>query len=173
MKIFSVHHKSVEPSLILSEGLETRFVKEGISWTALFFAPLWLVFHRMWLVLFATLLLYAIAIVAADAVGLDAAPAFGLVLIVNIIIALEGNNLRRWTLKRAGYQEIGVVTGRSLEHCERRFFESLLDPYKKLPQRHDLHPASSGVQNTLATLRPSMKENESVVGLFPEPDPKP
>ena len=156
----------------MSEGLETRFVKEGISWTAVFFTPLWLFFHRMWLVLFATLVLYAIAIVAAEAVGLDAGPALSLVLVVNIIIALEGNNLRRWTLKRAGYQEIGVVTGRSLEHCERRFFESLLDPYKKLPQRQDLHPAS-GIQSTLATLRPSGKESESVVGLFPEPDPKP
>jgi len=172
MKIFSVHHKSTEPALILSEGLETRFVKEGISWTAVFFAPLWLFFHRMWLVLFATLVLYAIAIVAAEAVGLDAGPALSLVLVVNIIIALEGNNLRRWTLKRAGYQEIGVVTGRSLEHCERRFFESLLDPYKKLPQRQDLHP-TSGIQSTLATLRQPAKESERVVGLFPEPDPKP
>lgn len=172
MKIFSVHHKSTEPALILSEGLETRFVKEGISWTALFFAPVWLVFHRMWLVLFATLVLYATAIAVADAIGLDAGPALSLVLVVNIIIALEGNNLRRWTLKRGQYQEIGVVTGRSLEHCERRFFESLLDPYKKLPQRHELHPAS-GIQSTLATLRQPGKESETVVGLFPEPDPKP
>ncbi len=156
----------------MSEGLETRFVKEGISWMALFFAPLWLIFHRMWLVLFATLLLYVTAIVAANAVGLDAGPALSLVLVVNIIIALEGNNLRRWTLKRGGFQEIGVVTGRSLEHCERRFFESLLDPYKTLPQRHDLHQAS-GIQSTLATLRQPAKENERVVGLFPEPDPKP
>tara|TARA_R110002110_G_scaffold51527_2_gene151087 strand:+ start:82 stop:603 length:522 start_codon:yes stop_codon:yes gene_type:complete len=173
MKIFSVHHKSVEPAIILSEGLETRFVKEGISWTALFFSPLWLIFHRMWLVLFGTFLLYVIAAVAADAVGLNSSAAFGLVLIVNVITALEGNDLRRWTLKRSGYQEIGVVTGRSLEHCERRFFESLLDPNKKLTQRHDLHATTSGVQSTLATLRPSLKENEGVVGLFPEPDPKP
>ena len=128
MKIFSVHHKSTEPALILSEGLETRFVKEGISWTAVFFTPLWLFFHRMWLVLFATLVLYAIAIIAAEAVGLDAGPALSLVLVVNIIIALEGNNLRRWTLKRAGYQEIGVVTGRSLEHVKDGFLKACSIP---------------------------------------------
>ncbi len=175
MKIFSIHHKSGEPAIILSEGLETRFVKEGISWSALFLSPLWLIFHRMWLVLFGTLILYGLAGFAATAAGLDPTASLSLVFIVNVLIALEGNNLRRWTLKRTGYQEIGAVSGKSLEHCERRFFESLLDPYKKIPQRHDLNPQTpaTGVQNTLAALRPSLQEAERVVGLFPEPDAKP
>jgi len=175
MKIFSIHHKEVDPALILSEGLETRFVKEGISWTALILAPVWLIFHRMWLVLLGMIVLYGIFGFAAKAIGLDSVTSLGLVLIVNIIMALEGNNLRRWTLERAGYQEIGVVTGRSLEHCERRFFESLLDPHRKLAQRDELNLATTtqSVHTTLAGLRPTMPETESVVGLFPEPDPKP
>lgn len=175
MKIFSIHHKADDPAIILSEGLETRFVKEGVSWSALFMAPVWLIFHRMWLVLLGVFFLYGVAGFAARAVGLDPASSLGLVFIVNIIVALEGNSLRRWTLQRSGYKEIGVVTGRSLEHCERRFFESLLDPYKKLPTREDINSGTpvANVQNTLAALRPSLKDSEGVVGLFPEPDPKP
>ncbi len=174
MKIFSIHHKAVDPATILSEGLETRFVKEGISWTALFLSPVWLIYHRMWLVFLGTLILYTVAGFAAKSVGLDPSTSLSLVLVVNVIVALEGNNLRRWTLNRAGYREIGVVTGRSLEHCERRFFESLLDPYKRIPQRHDLNPTltTPSVHTTLAALRPSVPESEAVVGLFPEPDAK-
>ncbi len=172
MKIFSIHHRSTDPAIILSEGLETRFVKEGISWAALFFSPLWLVFHRMWLVLFGAFLLYAAALVAASATGLNPATTLSLLVVVNVVVACVGNGLRRLTLKRSGFQEIGVVTGRSLEHCERRFFEGLLDPHAKLPQRDNLSPATTKVQNTLAALRPTMKESDSVVGLFPEPDPK-
>ena len=175
MKIFSIHHKAVDPATILSEGLETRFVKEGISWAALFLSPVWLIYHRMWLVLLGALVMYGIAEFTADAVGLDPASSFSLMLIINVILALEGNNLRRWTLGRAGFKEIGVVTGRSLEHCERRFFESLLDPNKKIPQRQDLDPAQNtpDIQNALSALRPAMPESEAVVGLFPEPDAKP
>ncbi len=172
MKIFSVHHKAIDPAIILSEGLETRFVKEGISWAALIFPPLWLIFHRMWLVLLGTVVLYVIAGAAAEALSLDPLTTLWLLLSVHVIVALEGNNLRRWTYKRAGYREIGVVTGRSLETCERRFFESLLDPYKKLPQRHDRGSTTATVQNTLQALRPTASENDGVVGLFPEPDAK-
>ena len=174
MKIFSIHHKAVDPATILSEGLETRFVKEGISWAALFLSPVWLIYHRMWLVFFGILILYGITGFTAKAVGLDPASSLSLILVINVILALEGNNLRRWTLNRGGFKEIGVVTGRSLEYCERRFFESLLDPYKNIPQRHDLDLTltTPSVKSTLAALRPSMSESESVVGLFPEPDAK-
>lgn len=170
MKIFSVHHKAIDPAIILSEGLETRFVKEGISWTALFITPLWLVFHRLWLVLAAVILLYVMIGAGAEAYNLHPNLSLGLVLVINVLIALEGNSLRRWKLQRSGHKEIGVVTGQSLEHCERRFFESLLDPYKKLTQRHDIKTPS--VKSALAAMRPTMQENDSVVGLFPEPDPK-
>ncbi len=84
MKIFSIHHRSTDPAIILSEGLETRFVKEGISWAALFFSPLWLVFHRMWLVLFGAFLLYAAALVAASATGLNPATTLSLLVVAGL-----------------------------------------------------------------------------------------
>lgn len=170
MKIFSVHHKAVEPAIILSEGLETRFVKEGIAWGALIAPPWWAIFHRLWLVLVGIVVFYALAGVISNLVGLNPNTSALLFIALHVILALEGNNLYRWTLTRRGYKEIGTVTGASLEKCERRFFESLIEPDNRRMQRHNPPPPAN---KPLATLRPVKPDGEGVIGLFPEPDPKP
>ena len=41
-----------------------------------------------------------------------------------LIVAFEGNNLRRWTKSRRGWREVGVVSGRHLADAERSFFRA-------------------------------------------------
>jgi hypothetical protein len=47
-------------------------------------------------------------------------------LIVNIYLGFEVSTLKRWMLEQTGWQALGVVTGKSIAECERRFFESWL-----------------------------------------------
>ncbi|CAN0506454.1 unnamed protein product [Discosporangium mesarthrocarpum] len=47
-------------------------------------------------------------------------------LLVNFLIALEGNELKRWTLERRGYGLVGLVTAPSPYEAELIYFGRLL-----------------------------------------------
>jgi hypothetical protein len=47
-------------------------------------------------------------------------------LLINIYLGFEVSTLKRWMLDQTGWQLLGVVTGKSIEDCERRFFETWL-----------------------------------------------
>ena len=68
----------------------------------------------------------------ALAIGLAALSEFGQVpdqamaiasLVIALVLGLEGNSLRRWTLARRGYEEIGEVAAETPQAAEMRFFE--------------------------------------------------
>ena len=94
-----------------------------ILWPAFLISLPWLIWHRMWIVL----VLYL-----ALAIGLAALSEFGQVpdqamaiasLVIALVLGLEGNSLRRWTLARRGYEEIGEVAAETPQAAEMRFFE--------------------------------------------------
>jgi hypothetical protein len=45
-------------------------------------------------------------------------------LALNLLLAFEGDTLRRWTLNRRGWRMLGAANGRNRNECERRFFEA-------------------------------------------------
>lgn len=99
------------------------FVKDGLSWAAFLFAPIWLLAKSYWI----ALLIY-LAVATVVVVGLSlfqANPTWnGLAyLALNLIVALEADSISRWSLERKGYHIIGTVSGASTRDCERRFFE--------------------------------------------------
>src|SRR4051812_28041644 len=61
MAVFTVHlpRRLDDPAAVE----RVKFVREGFSWAAFFFGPLWLLFHRLWL----TFLLWVVAAVALAA----------------------------------------------------------------------------------------------------------
>ncbi|KAB2851546.1 MAG: DUF2628 domain-containing protein [Hyphomicrobiaceae bacterium] len=124
--IYTVHEPAQPPAdpLQRCEGIE--LVKEGFSWPAFVFAPLWLIANRMWLVLagFAAMWLAVHLFFMTLPGGLNAV---GLAwLVISLGFGLEANELRRWTLERSGYRMIAFVAGNSLDECEHRFFQSWL-----------------------------------------------
>ncbi|POF32940.1 DUF2628 domain-containing protein [Roseibium marinum] len=95
------------------------FVPDGFSFLAFFFSPIWLLVHRMWLILLAylavTLVIEVLAqFVSSGAMGLAA-------LIVSILFALEAQALRRWSLERKGWRVVGIVEGKGVAEAELRF----------------------------------------------------
>lgn len=117
MRLYTVHQNPDPLS-----GNDLVFVKEGFCWPALFFPLLWPLWHRLWLVV---LLVIAVS-VAVDAVTMELGWPDAMVAIFTLafawLFAAEANDLRRWTLRRHGWRELAVASGRNLAEAEQRFF---------------------------------------------------
>jgi hypothetical protein len=135
------------------------FVRDGFHGWAVFFAPLWLAAHRLWLALFAYVAVALFLSAAIAATGISGWPPIFAFLGVSLLVALEGGTLRRWTLARRGWRELGIVNAPDLEAAERRFFDSwtagagAARPATPAPDRMPTAAGASGV-----------------IGLFPEPE---
>lgn len=82
-------------------------VREGFSWGALFFGPLWLAAHRSWIPAALTLAT-TILIIALATDGVAAALLTALI----VLLGLSGNDLRRWSLDHRGYLLAQVIAAR-------------------------------------------------------------
>lgn len=119
MRLYTVHmrHPTLDPLR------DIRLVKDGFCWPAFFFSIAWALWNRMWLaaagLLAAGLLLdAALAFSGADD-GTQAVVLIGFAVLVGLI----ANDLRRWTLFRRGYLDMGAVSGDDQDAAERRFWE--------------------------------------------------
>lgn len=137
MLTFTVHEPPNPPADRIDRAERLAFVRDGFSWTAAVFAPVWLLAHRLWWA-FAG---YVAAEVAIELIrqsgflhpGWTTLAAIGM----SLLIGLEAGTLRRWSLDRRGWTTLGSVSGRSAEDCERRFLDMWL------PKQPVLAPASS------------------------------
>ncbi len=125
-KSFTVHEPGKVPDDILARADGVIFVKDGFSWLASALPPIWCIANGLWLVFFGYLV--AAAALGFSVTKLPGGAVWGGIAAIafNLIFAFEANNLRRWTLRRKGFQMIGAVSGRTSEECERRFFEGWL-----------------------------------------------
>lgn len=133
------------------------FVPERLSWSALPLAPLVLLFHRLWLAFTVYALVQVAVVVAIVLLDLDG-DAFALLLVANIMVAVELPGLRRAKLVARGYEEVGTVAAPKLEGAEQRYFEARLG--SSVPAA----PAPASAR-AYAPARPA---ESGVLGLFPE-----
>jgi hypothetical protein len=103
-----------------ADPMRLVFVREGFSWAALLIAELWLLYRRMWLVF----VLYVAVLVAAFFIDRAIGGPFVSVFLVlgHLLFALEGNEIRRWSLAGKGYRLVGVAEGKGLAEAEIRYF---------------------------------------------------
>jgi hypothetical protein len=137
------------------------FVRDAFSLSATLFAPLWMLRHRMWLVLVGYVIVLALL---AFALRLTQAPGLiGVIVgtLLALLIGFEAGTLRRFTLARRGFRNVGVVVADDTDLAERRFFDAWIAAAAGEP---------SGVASPL-TLAPLGAPHgaSDVIGLFPEP----
>ncbi|MFK8254067.1 DUF2628 domain-containing protein [Ancylobacter terrae] len=161
MGIWTVFEPDDErPGAAPSQSLRSQvdgivFVREKFSWSALLFAPLVLIWHRLWLALFVYLL--AQSLIGGVLAWYDITEEAGLAhLIPNLILAFELPLLRRMKLTRNFYDEVGTVVAPTEEDAERRFFDGWLPPSRAAlrADERDGWPATSPAS--------------PVLGLFPQ-----
>jgi hypothetical protein len=160
MAVYTVH----EPPLKGGAPPEPErfvFVRDGFSFWALLFGPLWMLRHRMWLVP-----LGYVAVVAVLSILLRVSGSAGVGPVVWTLLALligfEAGTLRRFTLRRRGFRNVGVVVGDDLELAERRFF----DAWVRGSSRDQAATRAEAVATFSAARLPDPSSH--VLGLFPE-----
>ncbi|MEO1197787.1 MAG: DUF2628 domain-containing protein [Pseudomonadota bacterium] len=164
MRVFTVHAPPTDGRG--SPAQRMVFVRDGFSIWALLFPLIWFVINRMWLVLLGYLALTALVVVLSALM-----PRMELALTVssfllNVLIAFEANNLRRWSLDRKGWSFIAVATGRNQVEAEQRFFDDT--------ELGDLDAITDAVRTPAPPPPPAWRTKAApgageVTGLFPAP----
>ena len=165
MSVYTVHQPPLRAYDDPPSAERFAFVREGFSFWAFLLGPLWMLWHRMWLVLIG----YLVVTIGLQAVlrVLDASQAAmaGVGLVIAILVGLEASTLRRFTLRRRRWNNVGLVTGDDLEDAERRFFDTWL---KRTSRAAAAGPAVAVPPVSAASI-PHVSQHGGVIGLFPEP----
>jgi len=122
---------------------------------------LWLIYRHQWLALAG----YLVAVMGSSfalAIG-NAGDAAGMLsgFAINFLLALQANDLRRWTLSRRGYRLVGLIFAPDLDQAEHKFFRRLLDGVRDMPGDPGPPPAAVAKETDRGF------GSEPVLGLFP------
>lgn len=109
MRFYTAHIRSGVPPVL---------VRDGFSWGALFFGPLWLAAHRVWIAAALSLAAFVLIIVLTEG---GAAAALLIALIA--LLGLSGHDLRRWSLDHRGYLLSQVVAAQDELEATARLLE--------------------------------------------------
>jgi hypothetical protein len=138
---FTVHEPPNPPADRIERADKLVFVKDGFSWMAALFGPLWMLVNRLWW----ALLGYIVAVVALRLTqkygGLTESTVGLMTFGMNLLIGFEADTLRRWALDRKGWNMLGAVSGRNRDECERRFFDGWL------PSQPIIRPSGDGTSS--------------------------
>jgi hypothetical protein len=162
MSVFTVHEPPPRTAAARSDPERFVFVRDGFYVWAFLLAPLWMLWHRLWLVL----LSYVAISLVVDAALVMLGASFTIVVVAGIVIAvlvgLEASTLFRFTLRRRGWKNVGIVSGDDQEDAERRFFDAWMRDASSRPK-----PPSAAVPPRPPLAAPAGASG--VIGLFPEP----
>jgi hypothetical protein len=161
MSVYTVHEPPLRAAEKSADPQRFVFVRDGFYFWAFLLTPLWMIRHRLWMVLVLYLVLTAGLATALHILG-GSATAIALVgVLISLLAGLEAATLRRFTLRRRRWQNVGIVSGRGVEDAERRFFDSWL---RSAPAYN-----AASVPPPPAAPISGMTDTPGVIGLFPEP----
>jgi hypothetical protein len=159
MAVYTVHEPLPRKHEASAGPERFLFVRDGFYFWAFLLGPLWMLWRRLWLV---TVFYFSLSV--GLQIGLWALSATGQVrffvwLLLHLLIGFEAGTLRRWTLTRRGWKNVGVVVGDDMDTAERNFFAAWA-------QR--AQPATAAPASPMAGRYPRSGDNQ-IVGLFPQP----
>jgi Protein of unknown function (DUF2628) len=163
MSVYTVHEPPLRGADALAEAERFIFVRDGFYWWAFLLTPFWMLRHRLWLVLAIYLVVIAGLDTALYSVGASAFVIACVGALISLLVGFEASTLRRFTLRRRRWSNVGIVSGDDLEDAERRFF----DIWIRDASARSVTPSNPPPPSALpASGRP---ETSGVIGLFPEP----
>jgi Protein of unknown function (DUF2628) len=178
MAVYTVHEPPVRKARSDADPMRLTFVRDGFHFWAFLLGPLWMLRHRMWLVLIGHLLVVGGLAFGLSRLGAPAGTGVVVGLLIALLIGLEASTLRRWTLARRGWHGLGVVVADDVELAERRFFDAWTGAMMSAQEQSAPHPeaATYTAPATHASPTPPPRTNPTqpeVIGLFPQPGTQP
>lgn len=178
MRTYTVNANASLPA----EEERLRFVKEGIAWWALVTPLFWFLYHRLWWEAAAYFgLSFALAL-GGEALGAGEDIVLVASLFVQLLVALEANDLRRLGLARKGYRSVSVVSAQNEADAELRFHAiwkgplPMADPAPVtsavFDRRGEASVSSSSAASAPVWPKPGTQpaaRPDNVLGLFPNP----
>ena len=165
MAIFTVHQPPLRKYQSAPDPERFAFVRDGFSLWAFLFGPLWMLRHRMWLSLVGYIVVVAMLFAGLPLAGAGGVATFAGFMLA-LLVGIEAGTLRRFTLGRRGWKNLGVIVADSRETAERRFFDSWVRGETLAP----LDPESAAMPTLPKPAAPPMGQAvPDVIGLFPQP----
>jgi hypothetical protein len=166
MAVYTVHQPPAHHADPLPDAERLVFVRDGFSFWAFLIAPVWMLWHRMWLVLLGYIVVFVGLDAALAALGASGGAISAIGLLVALLVGLEASTLRRVSLWRRGFRNIGIVSGADREDAERRFFETW--------PANSLSGTAAGMPSAPPPSIPAAaaghgSHTPDVIGLFPQP----
>lgn len=119
MRLYTVHVRRHG----LDPDRDVVLVKEGFSWLAALFGPLWALWHGLWLVAAGLVGLEVVLAAVTSGLALTSPAEMVVAVAVAIGVGFVANDLRRWTLRRRGFDLVSVASGGDGESAVRRFLD--------------------------------------------------
>ncbi len=167
MAVYTVHQPPLRATDTAPDPQRFVFVRDGFSIWAFVAAALWMLWHRMWLVLVIYIAVAAGIEVVLRYAGVQG-PVLGIVaVLISLLVGIEAGTLRRFTLARRGCKNVGIVSAHDLEDAERRFFADWVRAAPAMRSAPSTTPRNS--PPAPSTQLPRMPQSPDVIGLFPEP----
>jgi hypothetical protein len=179
MAVYTVHEPPLKRDQTAPDPERFVFVRDGFAFWAFLLAPLWMLRHRLWLVFIGYMVVTIALQVGLRVTGASPAVTVLVSLLIAWLVGLEAATLRRFTLSRRRWKNVGIVVGDDREAVERRFFDAWADSSRAEGARDDggahgfLPPASAApiLRRPQGSLQASSQApgSSDVIGLFPEP----
>ena len=166
MSVYTVHQAPTRADT-MSAADRIVFVRDSFSWWAFLVAPLWMLRHRMWLILAGYVVISGAIEAALVTIGASATAVAVVALLISLLVGLEASTLRRLALRRRGWSNVGIISGDNLEDAERRFFDAWLSEKPTGNSTTNTTPPSPSGGAPVSV--PRVPQPPSVIGLFPEP----
>jgi Protein of unknown function (DUF2628) len=174
MAVYTVHEPPLKRDQTAPDPERFVFVRDGFAFWAFLLAPLWMLRHRLWLVFTCYIVLIIALQIGLRALGASPAVTVLVSLLIAWLVGLEAATLRRFTLARRGWKNVGIVVGDDRDAVERRFFDAWADESSNSGElRRPLLSASAVpiLRRPQGSLQASSQApgSSDVIGLFPEP----
>jgi hypothetical protein len=165
MPTFTVHARPSRNGERAPDPQCFLFVRDGFYFWAFVLAPLWLLWHRLWLALLGYLLLDGLTGGTLYLGGAPEVVGFLVGLVIALLIGFEAATLWRWTLRRRGWTMLGFAVADHLESAEQRFFSAWAE--QTGPREPETVPPPQAQPVPLARRAPP---EHPILGLFPQPE---
>lgn len=161
MAVYTVFEPPLEDDDAARRATKFAFVRDGFTWGAFIFDILWMLWHRLWLVAFLFAVVFGAMAAIASTARLPTGVMFVIWLLVKFLIGLEAATLRRWTLQRRRWRELGSVVADNLQTAERRFFDHWVGA--------QVLTGAVSFRAPTQTYAQAADTGHDIIGLFPQP----